>query len=96
MIRKLLLILALFGAASCVRNTPQHGAGAPPSCGAAEVGEVFELGGVKTLISRNHYDRETFWTIHSKPRWDAAKSRLDPEGLFGALDECFAPYHYRE
>ncbi len=47
--------------------------------------EVHALHGIKTLISRNHYDETTFWSIYSKPRWDAAKGRLDPHNLFGDL-----------
>lgn len=45
--------------------------------------KVQELGGVKTLISRNHYDEATFWSIYSRPRYEAAKARLDPRGVFG-------------
>jgi hypothetical protein len=55
---------------------------------------VFELGGVKTLISRNHYDRETFWSIYSQPRISQAKQRLDPLNRFGDLYERFAPRNY--
>ncbi len=47
--------------------------------------KVFELGGIKTLISRNFYSEKTFWSVYSKPRFDAAKSRLDQENLFGDL-----------
>ncbi len=47
--------------------------------------KVFELGGIKTLISRNFYEAETFWSVYSKPRSDAAKARLDPDNLFGDL-----------
>ena len=53
--------------------------------------KVFELGGIKTLISRNHYDRETFWSIYSKPRHDAARKRLDPDGVFGDFYEKMNP-----
>ena len=47
--------------------------------------KTFELGGIKTLISRNHYDAERFWSIYSQPRYRAAKARLDPGNLFGDL-----------
>ena len=57
--------------------------------------KVYELAGTKTLISRNHYDEQTFWSIYSKPRYEAAKARLDPEGVFGGLYETFAPERYR-
>lgn len=56
--------------------------------------EVYRLGGVKTLISRNHYDEETFWSIYSRPRHEAAKGRLDPHNVFGGLYERFAPANY--
>ncbi len=45
--------------------------------------KVFELGGLKTLISRNHYTRERFWEIYDRPRYEAAKRRLDPHHVFG-------------
>ncbi len=45
--------------------------------------KVLELGGIKTLISRNHYDRDTFWSICSQPRWQAIKERTGPSSLFG-------------
>jgi FAD/FMN-containing dehydrogenase len=57
--------------------------------------KVMELGGIKTLISRNHYDAETFWQIYSKPRYLAAKERLDPDHLFPDLYEKFQPSHYQ-
>lgn len=47
--------------------------------------KVFELDGVKTLISRNHYDEERFWQIYNRPAYEAAKRRLDPDGLLGDL-----------
>ncbi len=64
-----------------------------PRVDASEVLEkkVFELDGIKTLISRNHYDEATFWQIYSKPRYQAAKARLDPDGRFGDLYEKFKP-----
>jgi len=64
-----------------------------PTIDASEVLEkkVFELDGIKTLISRNHYDEATFWQIYSKPRYDAAKARLDPHDVFGGLYEKFRP-----
>jgi FAD/FMN-containing dehydrogenase len=47
--------------------------------------KVFALGGLKTLISRNHYTRERFWEIHDRARYEAAKRRLDPHHVFGDL-----------
>ncbi|MGM0596441.1 MAG: FAD-binding oxidoreductase [Myxococcota bacterium] len=51
--------------------------------------KVYELNGIKTLISRNHYSPERFWKIYSKERYSAAKSRLDPDGLFADIYEKF-------
>jgi FAD/FMN-containing dehydrogenase len=53
--------------------------------------KTHELGGIKTLISRNHYTRERFWEIYDRERWEAAKADLDPGGLFNDLYEKFAP-----
>jgi len=49
--------------------------------------KTYELGGVKTLISRNHYTKERFWEIYDRDHYDAAKQRLDPRGLFPSLYE---------
>ncbi len=57
--------------------------------------KVFELGGIKTLISRNHYDEKTFWEIYNKPGYDKVKKRLDPRGVFEGLYERFAPAKFR-
>jgi hypothetical protein len=51
--------------------------------------KTYELDGIKTLISRNHHTRERFWQIYNKPGYDAAKSRLDPRGLFPQLYDKF-------
>jgi FAD/FMN-containing dehydrogenase len=50
-----------------------------------------ELGGIKTLISRNHYTRERFWEIYDRERWTSAKRELDPGGLFNDLYDKFRP-----
>lgn len=47
--------------------------------------KVFELGGLKTLIGRNHYDRHTFWQTYDRPAYEKAKAELDPVGLFPDL-----------
>ena len=52
--------------------------------------KTYELDGIKTLISQNHYDEATFWSIYSKPRWEAAKRELDPKGVFAGLYERFS------
>lgn len=51
--------------------------------------KTFELNGIKTLISRNHYDEETFWKIYSKERIKKAKEKLDPDNIFGDMCEKF-------
>jgi len=51
--------------------------------------KTFELRGIKTLISRNHYSPQRFWTIYDRANYDAAKARLDPGGLFPGVYEKF-------
>jgi FAD/FMN-containing dehydrogenase len=53
--------------------------------------KTYELGGIKTLISRNHYTKERFWEIYDQKRWQAAKDVLDPTGTFKDLYEKFKP-----
>ena len=47
--------------------------------------KTYELGGIKTLISRNHYDEQRFWEVYDRPRYRAAKAELDPKGVFKDL-----------
>lgn len=47
--------------------------------------ETFDLGGIKTLIGRNHYTRERFWQIYDRPAYELARKSLDPDGLFPDL-----------
>lgn len=47
--------------------------------------KVFELGGLKTLIGRNHYSSERFWQTYDRPNYEKAKAELDPTGLFPDL-----------
>ncbi len=51
--------------------------------------KTYELGGVKTLISKNCYDEATFWTIYHRENYERAKRRLDPHGVFRGLYEKF-------
>jgi FAD/FMN-containing dehydrogenase len=44
--------------------------------------KTFELGGIKTLISRNHYSPERFWDIYHRGNYEAIKARFDPGGLW--------------
>jgi hypothetical protein len=50
---------------------------------------TYELGGVKTLISRNHYTRERFWSIYNSSNYYSVKEKTDPQGLFPDLFEKF-------
>jgi FAD/FMN-containing dehydrogenase len=51
--------------------------------------KTYELGGVKTLISRNHYTRERFWDIYNASNYYSVKEKTDPQGLFPDLFEKF-------
>ena len=55
----------------------------------AEPGVTFAdlLGGIKTLISRNHYTEDRFWRIYNEANYRTAKARLDPNGVFRDLYE---------
>lgn len=41
--------------------------------------------GIKTLISYNYYDEETFWRIFDRERYAAVKRRTDPRNVFRDL-----------
>jgi len=49
--------------------------------------KTYELGGLKTLISRNHYSPERFWSIYDEATLRQTKARLDPHGVFRDLYE---------
>lgn len=54
--------------------------------------KVHEHQGVKTLISRNHYTPERFWSVYDREGYQAAKRRLDPTGTFpGLYEKSHAP-----
>ncbi len=53
---------------------------------------VLECNGIKTLISHNFYDRETFWKIYNRENWEKVKRRTDPDNLFRDLYDKF---HFR-
>jgi FAD/FMN-containing dehydrogenase len=52
--------------------------------------KTYELDGIKTLISRNHYTAERFWSVYHQANYRAVKARLDPRGAFPDLFERFA------
>ena len=48
-------------------------------------GKVAECGGKKGLYSTSYYDRETFWSMYDKTRYDELKKTYDPDRLFPDL-----------
>jgi len=54
-----------------------------------------ELGGIKTLISRNHFSEEEFWKIYNAENYHRVKAETDPNGVFLDLYKKFAPGNYR-
>lgn len=51
--------------------------------------KTIELNGIKTLISRNHFDEETFWKVYNRDNYDSVKLRTDPANLFNDLYKKF-------
>jgi len=51
--------------------------------------KTFEMEGLKTLISRNHYSADRFWTVYNRDHYETVKQRLDPHGVFPDLFETF-------
>lgn len=47
--------------------------------------KLVEVKGIKTLIAKNYYDEETFWTIHHRAQYEKVKARVDPQNLFRDL-----------
>jgi FAD/FMN-containing dehydrogenase len=47
--------------------------------------KLFELGGMKTLISHNYYAEDEFWRTWNKPNYDRAKALADPNNIFRDL-----------
>ncbi len=47
--------------------------------------QVRQVGGIKTLIGRNHYTKDRFWRVYDRPAYEKAKGRLDPDGFFPDL-----------
>ncbi len=54
--------------------------------------ELIRLKGIKTLISYNSYDEETFWKIFNKQEYFKIKKRLDPNGK---LRDLYAKTHQK-
>lgn len=55
--------------------------------------ELVRVNGMKTLISYNYYDEESFWRIFNRPNYLAVKQITDPENVFRDLyvKTCRAP-----
>ena len=47
--------------------------------------KTVELNGIKTLISRNHFDEKTFWRVYNRDAYDRMKGEVDPCNLFRNL-----------
>lgn len=50
---------------------------------------TYECKGIKTLISHNFYDRETFWSIYNRPEYEKIKKKTDPKNFFRDLYDKF-------
>ena len=46
---------------------------------------VFELKGIKTLITYNYYEEKMFWESYNKTMYDKIKQITDPNNLFRNL-----------
>jgi FAD/FMN-containing dehydrogenase len=47
--------------------------------------ELPRVNGIKTLISHNHYDEQTFWKTWNRESYDAVKAITDPKNVFRDL-----------
>lgn len=47
--------------------------------------KVAEFGGKKALYSTSYYDKDTFWSMYDKTRYDELKRTFDPDRLFPDL-----------
>lgn len=54
---------------------------------------LLQTQGVKTLISYNYYDEETFWKIWNKKKFSPVKERVDPDNIFR---DIYAKTHYNK
>lgn len=49
--------------------------------------KLMELGGIKTLISENHYSEEEFWRTWNRENYARVKAKTDPGNVFRDLYE---------
>jgi FAD/FMN-containing dehydrogenase len=47
--------------------------------------KLFELGGMKTLISHNYYSEDEFWRTWNRPSYQRVKAIADPNNIFRDL-----------
>ncbi|MBW2963868.1 FAD-binding oxidoreductase [Candidatus Woesearchaeota archaeon] len=47
--------------------------------------ELWEVGGLKTLISTNHYTEKEFWRTWNRENYDSVKRMTDPDNIFRDL-----------
>jgi FAD/FMN-containing dehydrogenase len=47
--------------------------------------KLLEVGGLKTLISHNHFTEREFWSLWNRANFDRVKARTDPGNLFHDL-----------
>ncbi|HET6445525.1 MAG TPA: FAD-binding oxidoreductase [candidate division Zixibacteria bacterium] len=44
--------------------------------------KLVDIGGIKCLYSDTFYDRDQFWSIYDKPKYDLVKAKYDPDDAF--------------
>lgn len=49
--------------------------------------KLYEIRGLKTLISKNFYTEKEFWKIWNKDNYDKIKKKTDPDNIFRSLYE---------
>jgi len=47
--------------------------------------KLIQIGGLKTLITENHYSKEDFWKVWNKKNYDKVKKITDPDNVFRDL-----------
>ena len=47
--------------------------------------KVYELGGIKTLITHNYYSEKEFWDSYNRSAYESVKRKTDPKNIFREL-----------
>ncbi len=55
--------------------------------------KTYELAGIKTLISRNHFTKDRFWEVYNEPNYRSVKKKLDPQGKLPDLYKKLGQLH---